>query len=196
MSVGRTLRSPSGTRRRRPPPVIETASTRQHPADEATAAPPHHPRSRVMQHRRRLRPAPESVSTAQPVGWIFSHSGPNRAPVLGFQTTRSRAHRSCWQAAESPFRSLLAWIVVIGARLRRVGRWRAGGCRHKRATLVERHSCYVVLIELPNCHGAVSARKAMAKKILTLPIAMRVTARHIWDGYLGRAWFGFVDGQA
>ena len=47
------------------------------------------------------------------------------------------------------------------------------------ATLVERHSRYVVLVKLPNGHGAESVRKAMAKKILTLPTQLRRSIT--WD---------------
>ena len=36
-------------------------------------------------------------------------------------------------------------------------------------TLVERHSRYVILLKLPNGHGAEAVRKAMTKRILTLP---------------------------
>ena len=41
------------------------------------------------------------------------------------------------------------------------------------ATLVERHSRYVMLVKLPDGHGAEAVRKAMAKKILTLPTQLR-----------------------
>jgi IS30 family transposase len=41
------------------------------------------------------------------------------------------------------------------------------------ATLVERHSRFVMLVKLPNGHGAEAVRKAMAKKILTLPAQLR-----------------------
>ena len=40
-------------------------------------------------------------------------------------------------------------------------------------TLVERHSRYVMLFKLPNGHGAHAVRKAMAKRILTLPDQLR-----------------------
>jgi IS30 family transposase len=36
-------------------------------------------------------------------------------------------------------------------------------------TLVERHSRYVILLKLPNGHGSEAVRKAMTKRILTLP---------------------------
>ena len=36
-------------------------------------------------------------------------------------------------------------------------------------TLVERHSRYVVLLKLPHGHGAEAVRRAMTKRILTLP---------------------------
>jgi IS30 family transposase len=36
-------------------------------------------------------------------------------------------------------------------------------------TLVERHSRYVILLKLPNGHGAEAVRKAMTKRILTCP---------------------------
>ena len=41
------------------------------------------------------------------------------------------------------------------------------------ATLVERHSRYVVLCKLPNGHGAEAVRIAPAKRILTLPANLR-----------------------
>ena len=47
------------------------------------------------------------------------------------------------------------------------------------ATLVERHSRYVMLVKLPNGHGAEAVRKAMAKKILTLPTQLRRSIT--WD---------------
>jgi IS30 family transposase len=40
-------------------------------------------------------------------------------------------------------------------------------------TLVERHSRYVILLKLPNGHGAEAVRKAMTKRILTLPAQLR-----------------------
>jgi IS30 family transposase len=46
-------------------------------------------------------------------------------------------------------------------------------------TLVERHSRYVILLKLPNGHGAESVRKAMAKRILTLPAQLRRSIT--WD---------------
>ena len=46
-------------------------------------------------------------------------------------------------------------------------------------TLVERHSRYVVLLKLPNGHGAEAVRKAMTKRILTLPAQLRRSIT--WD---------------
>jgi IS30 family transposase len=46
-------------------------------------------------------------------------------------------------------------------------------------TLVERHSRYVILLKLPNGHGAESVRKAMTKRILTLPSQLRRSVT--WD---------------
>jgi transposase, IS30 family len=46
-------------------------------------------------------------------------------------------------------------------------------------TLVERHSRYVLLLKLPNGHGAESVRKAMTKRILTLPAQLRRSIT--WD---------------
>ncbi len=47
------------------------------------------------------------------------------------------------------------------------------------ATLVERHSRYVILLKLPNGHGATAVRTAMAKRILTLPDQLRRSIT--WD---------------
>lgn len=46
-------------------------------------------------------------------------------------------------------------------------------------TLVERHSRYVILLKLPHGHGAESVRKAMTKRILTLPAQLRRSVT--WD---------------
>jgi transposase, IS30 family len=46
-------------------------------------------------------------------------------------------------------------------------------------TLVERHSRYVILLKLPNGHGADAVRKAMTKRILTLPAQLRRSIT--WD---------------
>jgi IS30 family transposase len=46
-------------------------------------------------------------------------------------------------------------------------------------TLVERHSRYVILLKLPNGHGAAAVRKAMTKRILTLPAQLRRSVT--WD---------------
>jgi IS30 family transposase len=46
-------------------------------------------------------------------------------------------------------------------------------------TLVERHSRYVILLKLPNRHGAEAVRKAMTKRILTLPAQLRRSIT--WD---------------
>ena len=46
-------------------------------------------------------------------------------------------------------------------------------------TLVERHSRYVILLKLPNGHGAEAVRKAMTKRILTLPAQLRRSIT--WD---------------
>jgi transposase, IS30 family len=46
-------------------------------------------------------------------------------------------------------------------------------------TLVERHSRYVMLLKLPNGHGAEAVRKAMTKRILTLPVQLRKSIT--WD---------------
>jgi transposase, IS30 family len=46
-------------------------------------------------------------------------------------------------------------------------------------TLVERHSRYVVLLKLPNGHGAEAVRKAMTKRIRTLPAQLRRSIT--WD---------------
>ena len=46
-------------------------------------------------------------------------------------------------------------------------------------TLVERHSRYVILLKLPNGHGAEAVRKVMAKRILTLPAQLRRSIT--WD---------------
>ena len=46
-------------------------------------------------------------------------------------------------------------------------------------TLVERHSRYVMLLKLPNGHGAEAVRKAMTKRILTLPAQLRRSIT--WD---------------
>jgi IS30 family transposase len=46
-------------------------------------------------------------------------------------------------------------------------------------TPVERHSRYVILLKLPNGHGADAVRKAMTKRILTLPTQLRRSIT--WD---------------
>ena len=46
-------------------------------------------------------------------------------------------------------------------------------------TLVERHSRYVILLKLPNGHGAHAVRTAMTKRILTLPAQLRRSIT--WD---------------
>ena len=46
-------------------------------------------------------------------------------------------------------------------------------------TLVERHSRYVILLKLPNGHGAEAVRRAMTKRILTLPAQLRRSIT--WD---------------
>jgi IS30 family transposase len=46
-------------------------------------------------------------------------------------------------------------------------------------TLVERHSRYVILLKLPNGHGAEAVRKAMTKRILTVPAQLRRSIT--WD---------------
>ena len=46
-------------------------------------------------------------------------------------------------------------------------------------TLVERKSRYVMLLKLPNGHGAESVRKAMTKRIATLPAQLRRSIT--WD---------------
>src|SRR3984957_11430802 len=46
-------------------------------------------------------------------------------------------------------------------------------------TLVERTSRYVILLKLPNGHGAEAVRKAMTKRILTLPAQVRRSIT--WD---------------
>jgi IS30 family transposase len=46
-------------------------------------------------------------------------------------------------------------------------------------TLVERHSRYVILLKLPNGHGAEAVRKAMTKRVLTLPAQLRRSIT--WD---------------
>ena len=46
-------------------------------------------------------------------------------------------------------------------------------------TLVERHSRYVILLKLPNGHTAQEVRKAMTKRILTLPAQLRRSIT--WD---------------
>jgi transposase, IS30 family len=46
-------------------------------------------------------------------------------------------------------------------------------------TLVERHSRYVILLKLPNGHNAEAVRKAMTKRILTLPAQLRRSIT--WD---------------
>ena len=46
-------------------------------------------------------------------------------------------------------------------------------------TLVERHSRYVILLKLQNGHGAEAVRKAMTKRILTLPAQLRRSIT--WD---------------
>src|SRR5438094_6287924 len=46
-------------------------------------------------------------------------------------------------------------------------------------TLVERHSRYVILLKLPNVHGAPAVRQAMTKRILTLPAQLRRSIT--WD---------------
>ncbi len=46
-------------------------------------------------------------------------------------------------------------------------------------TLVERHSRYVILLKLPNGHGAESVRTVMTKRILTLPAQLRRSIT--WD---------------
>ncbi len=51
-------------------------------------------------------------------------------------------------------------------------------------TLVERHSRYVILLKLPNGHGAEAVRKAMTKRILTLPAQLRRSIT--WDQ--GKRW--------
>src|SRR5580693_2435867 len=47
------------------------------------------------------------------------------------------------------------------------------------ATLVERHSRYLILLKLPNGHGAEAVRKAMTKRIVTLPAQLRRSIT--WD---------------
>ena len=47
------------------------------------------------------------------------------------------------------------------------------------ATLVERHSRYVMLCKLPNGNGAEAVRLAMAKRVLTLPATLRRSLT--WD---------------
>jgi transposase, IS30 family len=47
------------------------------------------------------------------------------------------------------------------------------------ATLVERHSRYVMLCKLPNGHGAEAVRIALAKRIAALPANLRRTLT--WD---------------
>ncbi len=46
-------------------------------------------------------------------------------------------------------------------------------------TLVERRSRYVVLLKLPNGHGAEAVRTAIAKRILTMPVQLRRSLT--WD---------------
>jgi IS30 family transposase len=46
-------------------------------------------------------------------------------------------------------------------------------------TLVERHSRYVILLKLPNGHGAQAVRQAITKRILTLPAQLRRSIT--WD---------------
>jgi IS30 family transposase len=46
-------------------------------------------------------------------------------------------------------------------------------------TLVERHSRFVILLKLPNGHGSEAVRKAMTKRILTLPDQLRKSIT--WD---------------
>ncbi len=46
-------------------------------------------------------------------------------------------------------------------------------------TLVERHSRFVVLLKLPNGHGAEAVRKGHDKRILTLPAQLRRSIT--WD---------------
>ena len=46
-------------------------------------------------------------------------------------------------------------------------------------TLVERHSRYVMLLKLPNGHSAPAVRKAMTKRIRTLPAQLRRSVT--WD---------------
>jgi IS30 family transposase len=46
-------------------------------------------------------------------------------------------------------------------------------------TLVERHSRYVILLKLPNGHGAEAVRQVMTKRILTLPAQLRRSIT--WD---------------
>ena len=46
-------------------------------------------------------------------------------------------------------------------------------------TLVERHSRYVILLKLPNGHGAEAVHQAMTKRILTLPAQLRRSIT--WD---------------
>jgi IS30 family transposase len=46
-------------------------------------------------------------------------------------------------------------------------------------TLVERHSRYVILLKLPNGHGAEAVRKARTERILTLPAQLRRSIT--WD---------------
>jgi IS30 family transposase len=46
-------------------------------------------------------------------------------------------------------------------------------------TLVERHSRYVMLLKLPNGHNAEEVRKAITKRILTLPAQLRRSVT--WD---------------
>jgi IS30 family transposase len=46
-------------------------------------------------------------------------------------------------------------------------------------TLVERHSRYVILLKLPNGHGADAVRQAMTKRIVTLPAQLRRSIT--WD---------------
>ena len=51
--------------------------------------------------------------------------------------------------------------------------------RLRLCNLIEPHSRYVILLKLPNGHGAESVRKVMTKRILTLPAQLQRSVT--WD---------------
>ena len=79
-------------------------------------------------------------------------------PPTGCVLNGSTQHLTDWRTMSSSTRE---GDLIFGRKMRAIG------------TLVERHSRYVIPLKLPNGHGAESVRKAMTKRILTLPAQLR-----------------------